>query len=548
MSASGARVVILVGCLVMAAGNAAAGTATSIVAGKAHTCSLTTGGGVLCWGENSDGQLGDGTTTSRSTPTGVSGLGSGVTAVTAGRYHTCALTTGGSVACWGWNSEGQLGNGTTTTDPTPTPTEVSGLESGVAAIAAGHYHTCALTTGGGVLCWGYNFDGQIGDDTNESKSTPTAVIGLESGVVAVSAGGYHTCALTTGGGVLCWGLNSFGALGDGTTTQRSTPAAVSELESGVASVTAGYHHTCALTTAGAALCWGWNGTGQLGDGTTTDQLIPTAVEGLESNSVTALVAGRYHTCAVTTGGGVSCWGDNEFGQLGDGTLTGRSIPAEVDGLGSAIAAVAAGHHHTCAVTTGGSVLCWGNNESGQLGLGTLVSVSTPLATYGFGGAIAVSSLTPGHGSTLGGTTVTITGAYFLDGATVTIGGSPATGVSVLDTETILATTGPHAAGAADVVVTNPDATQATVAGGFTYAAAGSDFTGDRKSDILWHHATRGDVWLWPMDGGGETAETYVRTVGGAGLGRSAAWATRRGTARRTCCGGTARPGCSICGR
>ena len=210
-------------------------------------------------------------------------------AVAAGSHHTCALTTGGGVKCWGRNYAGQLGDGTTT-DRTM-PVDVVGLTSGVAAVAAGYQHTCAVTTAGGLKCWAGNVYGELGDGTTTRRATPVDVVGLTSGVVAVAAGGYHTCALTTAGGVKCWGLNSSGQLGDGTTTDRTTPVDVSGLTSGVAAVAAGYYHTCALTTAGGLKCWGWNVYGQLGDGTTTNRTAPVDVVGLTSG--VAAVAPGY---------------------------------------------------------------------------------------------------------------------------------------------------------------------------------------------------------------------------------------------------------------
>jgi len=363
-------------------------TYTAIAAGYHHTCALTAGG-VRCWGYNLYGQLGDGTTTDRNTPVDVSGLTSGVAAIAGGFYHTCALTTGGGVKCWGYNGYSQLGDGTTT--GRTTPVDVSGLTSGVAAIAGGFYHTCALTTGGGVKCWGYNFYGQLGDGTTTNRTTPVDVSGLTSGVVAIAGDGYHTCALTTGSGVKCWGRNSYGQLGDGTTTDRNTPMDVSGLTSGVTAIASGGYHTCAVTTGGGVKCWGYNGYGQLGDGTWAQRTTPVDVSGLTSG-VAAIAGGGYHTCALTTGGGVKCWGDNGYGQLGDGTTTMHNTPVDVSGLTSGaaviagseyhtvmtftrdlllsgVAAIAGGGQHTCALTMGGGVKCWGSNEHGQLGNG-----------------------------------------------------------------------------------------------------------------------------------------------------------------------------------
>jgi alpha-tubulin suppressor-like RCC1 family protein len=355
--------------------------ASAVSASWNHTCALTTGGGVKCWGYNYYGELGDGTTTNRLTPVDVSGLASGVTAITVGEEHTCAVTTAGGVECWGRNEYGQLGDGTFT--DRWTPVDVSGLTSGVTAITSGRGHTCALTTAGGVKCWGWNGQGGLGDGTTTDRLTPVDVAGLTSGVTAISARGDDTCALTTAGGVKCWGWNSGGQLGDGTTTDRSTPVDVSGLTSGVTAITAGSGHTCALTTTGGVKCWGWNGYGRLGDGTTTERDTPVDVSGLTSG-VTAITANGGHTCAVTTAGGVKCWGYNYYGELGDGTTTDRLMPVDVSGLTSGVTAITAGGGHTCAVTAGG-VKCWGNNIDGELGDGTTTNRSTPVAVTGLPG-------------------------------------------------------------------------------------------------------------------------------------------------------------------
>ena len=178
--------------------------------------------------------------------------------IAAGGFHNCALTTAGGLKCWGWSGFGELGAGTTASI-NDTPVDVVGLASGVAAVAAGKFHTCAVTTpADGLKCWGRNSDGQVGDGTTTNRSTPVDVVDLTSGVVAVSAGDFHTCALTTGGGVMCWGSNFYGQLGNGTFTSSQSPVAVVGLGSGVAAVSAGGRHTCVLTTVDGLKCWGSN--------------------------------------------------------------------------------------------------------------------------------------------------------------------------------------------------------------------------------------------------------------------------------------------------
>ena len=348
----------------------------SISTGEEHTCALSTAGGVMCWGRNDRGQLGDGTRTRSLTPVDVLRLTSGVESVSAEGQRTCALTTAGGVKCWGDNEFGYLGDGTTL--DRIHPVDVVGLKSGVSAIDAGNQHACALTTAGGVKCWGDNQNGQLGDGTLTLRGIPVDVSGLTSGVAAISAGNHHTCALTTAGGVKCWGDNEVGELGDGTATQSTVPVDVSGLSSGVAAISAGAFHTCALTTAGAVKCWGYV---VLGNGSHGARYVPTDISGLTSG-VTAISAGWFHTCALMSSGDLRCWGYNTFGELGDGTTTDRIDPVDVRGLMHRTVAMSAGPHHTCAVTTSGGVKCWGWNMAGQLGDGATGNRSVPTDVFG----------------------------------------------------------------------------------------------------------------------------------------------------------------------
>lgn len=355
---------------------------TLIDAGDYHTCALTTVGGVKCWGSDSHGQLGDGgTNESQNTPVDVVGLTSGVASVTAGGNHTCAVTTSGAVKCWGSDEYGQLGNGGTNVNAS-TPVEVTDLDSGISSVTAGYSHSCAKTTTGGVKCWGRDNAGQLGDSVSFSdKSTPVDVFGLNSGIVSLTTGGSHNCVLNQFGGIKCWGADAYGQLGNDTNyTNRGTPTDVSGLSSGIAGVYAGGGHTCALTTEGGVKCWGHDTFGQVGDGIqNSNKMTPVNVWNLGSG-VKSLGLGLSHSCAIMTSGGVKCWGRDNQGQLGDGgTNTDKTTPVDVSGLSAGVASVTAGAYHSCAVTTTGGLKCWGLNGNGQLGDGgTSSSVNTPV--------------------------------------------------------------------------------------------------------------------------------------------------------------------------
>ena len=363
----------------------------AISAGASFTCAVTSAGGAKCWGLATSGQLGTGSATNRSTPGDVSGLTSGVTAISAGESHACALTSAGAVKCWGANSLGQLGGGSTAASLIPK--DVVGLSSGVTAISAGSNHTCAVTSAGAVKCWGFGTTGQLGTGltgVGTTSTVPVDVVGLTSGATAIAAGTGHSCALLSTGGVRCWGVSAQGELGSGFAADPRVPYGVQGASSGASSVAAGSSHSCALTSGGAVKCWGAGASGRLGTGSTQSWAIPVGVSGL-SAGVTALSTQSATTCALTSAGGVKCWGQNSFGQMGNGTTVDSLEPVDVTGLTSGIAAVDAGGRHSCALTSAGGVKCWGSNASGELGTGTTVASSVPVDVAGLtSGVTAIS--------------------------------------------------------------------------------------------------------------------------------------------------------------
>ena len=354
-------------------------------AGGAHTCAVTPNGAAKCWGLNNRGQIGDGTSgeeLKRLVPTQVSNLTSGVATIASGGGHTCAHSWTEQMECWGSNEFGQIGDDRSGSENDRlVPIDVHVDTHFPIAIASGGEHTCAITGKGIPKCWGSAWAGQIGNGTmglGAFKPFPVAVANITSGTTAIAAGLEHSCALTSAGGVKCWGYNEFGQIGDGfdgLANNRIVPSQVSNLLSGVTAIAAGGFHTCALTSAGAVKCWGDNDYGQIGDGkggTMANTLVPAQVSNLISG-VTAITAGGNHTCALTSAGAVKCWGKNEFGQIGDGTsgyMNNRLVPTQVSGLTSGVVAISAGGAHTCALMSTGTVKCWGLNESGQVGDGT----------------------------------------------------------------------------------------------------------------------------------------------------------------------------------
>lgn len=314
--------------------------------------------------------------------------------VASGVYHSCATMTNDTVECWGQNGSGQLGDGTTTNSTTPVT--VKGLH-GVSALAAGEMFNCALLSNGTVQCWGDNSRGQLGNGTTTSSNTPVAVSGL-SGVTSIAAGTFHVCATLANGTAECWGAGDSGQLGQGSTDDASTPVQVSGLSGPVTAISPGEYHTCALLQDTTVSCWGDDEYGQLGDGITLDgppyiSLTPVQVVGL--SSVQAISDGPYDGCALLADGTVQCWGTNEFGILGNGTTTDSNVPVAVSGLSSA-QAIAVGTYHACAELSDATVKCWGWNGTGgrgygQLGDGTFTDSSTPVAALYVKGVTSIAA-------------------------------------------------------------------------------------------------------------------------------------------------------------
>jgi alpha-tubulin suppressor-like RCC1 family protein len=295
-----------------------------VVAGSDHSCARLRTGTVSCWGGNAAGQLGDGTITNRATPTNVRGL-SGVTQIGAGAGFTCALRSDGTVVCWGSNAASMIDDGSRSNRMMPT--QISGL-SGVAQIGLGGLHACARFLVGGVSCWGSNlFAALTGTTTPSESAAPVQVDALEANVTQLATGTFHNCVRYAVGTVGCWGQNLYGKLGLGSTSSASAPMTVPGL-TGAGQITSGGGHSCArLDASMGVVCWGYNASGQLGNGTTTDQPMPTSVPRLLD--VTQVVAGASHTCARQSDGTISCWGLNDVGQVGDGSTTNRSMPTPV---------------------------------------------------------------------------------------------------------------------------------------------------------------------------------------------------------------------------
>jgi alpha-tubulin suppressor-like RCC1 family protein len=381
--------------------SAAPASFVSLRAGYYFTCALTNAGQASCWGQNSFDQLGVGvhTTVVTDDATGAVGPlpvigGLSFVSISAGGWHVCGLTSGGATYCWGLGLSNRLAQagafgthdcgwalavGTqVNTKCTPTPIAISGAPP-FRALYAGGNQSCALTADGAAYCWGNNRFGQIGDDAGATSHPrlPSQVAGGHR-FASLSVGWSHVCGVTIDGTAYCWGYNYDGELGDGSRTNRGAPVAVAGgLRFRTVSAGPGYH-SCGVTTSGEAYCWGDNYYGQLGDGSYSNRRVPVLVAGGPFASVSA---GESHTCALTTSGAAYCWGGNWLGALGDGSVASRQTPAPVAG-GLSFSAIVAGASHTCGLAVDKVVYCWGYNQNGQIGDGSIVDRKTPTRVAG----------------------------------------------------------------------------------------------------------------------------------------------------------------------
>ncbi|MFV2208673.1 RCC1 domain-containing protein [Actinomadura sp. LOL_016] len=393
---------------VPAAGTAAVanrGQVTALIAGAAHTCAMFGDKTLQCWGNNQYGELGNGTTASASKPVDVQKFSAPLKFAESRAVHTCGLLENATVECWGMNKYGQVGDGTT--DNTAKPVAVKGLNGKVRLLSAGGDHTCVtLEEDDSTWCWGQNKYGELGNgEFSVGSLKPVEVKGLPSPPTKFTTGVWHTCTVLEDGSTWCWGHNELGELGNGKTGLGSaTPVEVKGLPSTPVQLAAGNFHTCALVQDGSTWCWGEGKYGQLGRGSNEMSSTPKPVTGLEGDPA-FLFSGGYHTCVAFKDGGMSCWGQNNFGQLGDGTTKNASKPVAVKGVRPNPTLAAGGALHTCVGYGDGTLNCWGGNTAGQLGNGaTGGAVPAPVEVAGLGGATAqnVAATDEGDGSDDGG--------------------------------------------------------------------------------------------------------------------------------------------------
>jgi alpha-tubulin suppressor-like RCC1 family protein len=340
-------------------------------------------GALRCWGDNTSGQIGNGTLFSAWSSTPVPAL-TDVASFAEGQWHTCAVLPDTTVACWGDNLYGELGNGAFSTDSASPSFVVDPINSltGAQSVVAGAESTCTLMTDSTVECWGFNEFGDLGNNSTTNSSTPVQVLGspaaqpqVLSSVTKLSAAADHKCALMTNGTVSCWGDNRFDQVGISNPSFVLVATPVAGVDN-AADIATGWEHTCVLLTNGTVECWGDNTGNQLGASSVAISPTPVTVSGF-SGQVTALAAGAWYTCALMADGSIECWGMIPSNHLGTAPV---AYPVAVSGLPAPASAIHAGFTNACALLNNQTVWCWGDNQSGELGGGLATAGTTFSAT------------------------------------------------------------------------------------------------------------------------------------------------------------------------
>jgi alpha-tubulin suppressor-like RCC1 family protein len=366
----------------------------------------------FCWGNNGNGQIGNGTTSTPSSMVPVN-MPSGVTSLTlanTGGTTSCALADTGQAYCWGNGSDGELGNGSLSQQTSPVQVTLPSGVTSWSALTTGYADSCAIGNNGKAYCWGSGTSGQLGNGGSSDSSTPVQVT-LPSGVTswtAINSGTSFSCAIGNNGKAYCWGIGTSGQLGNSASSNSSTPVQVT-FPSGVTSwtaVSAGYQTACAIGNNGKAYCWGYGGNAQIGNGGSSSYNSPQQVT-LPSGvtSWTVIAAGYQASCGIGNNGLAYCWGSNNAGELGNGTTTISYTPTQVtlpSGVTAWTAISAKGYNSTCGVGNDGNGYCWGSNSYGQLGDGSTSSSNLPVqVTYAAPAISQFTSIIPGQYSTCG---------------------------------------------------------------------------------------------------------------------------------------------------